>query len=124
MSYQIKGEPVPTASGVYREDESGKIDYSLLRDGPMFKRWAQMLTAAIPKRGLRNWMNASTVEDYERFRRSACRHFEQWLAGETDEDHAAALFFNVNGVEYIKANEELDLPVACCGDPGDCGDCQ
>jgi hypothetical protein len=25
-----------------------------------------------------------------------------WFNGETDEDHAAALFFNVNGVEYLK----------------------
>lgn len=90
-------------SGMNRESEDGKVDYTLLRDGPMFRRWAELLTAAIPVRGRRNWMLAEGDDDLARFRRSAARHFEQWLAGETDEDHAAALFFNVNGAEYVAA---------------------
>lgn len=109
MSYMIKGEPVAMESGVYRAQEEGKTDYTLLRDGPMFQRWAELLTRAIPKRGRRNWMNARTFDDMERFKRGACRHFEQWLAGEQDEDHAAALFFNVNGVEYVKERMEKRL---------------
>jgi hypothetical protein len=47
-------------------------------------------------------MLADTPEDIDRFKRSAARHFEQWLDGELDEDHAAGLFFNVNGVEYVQ----------------------
>ena len=104
MSYQIKGEALQSESGVYREIEDGKTDYSLLRDGPMWKRWAVHMTRAIPKRGRRNWMLASTQEDLDRFKRSACRHFEQWLDNEQDEDHAAALFFNVNGVEHLRGS--------------------
>lgn len=103
MTYVVKGDPVPTLSGVNRGSEDGKIDYLLVRDGPMLHRWAGLLTAAIPKRGRRNWMLAADTEDLERFRRGAARHFEQWLAGDTDEDHAAALFFNVNGAEYVAA---------------------
>lgn len=86
-----------------RNSTEGKIDYLLVRDGPLFKRWAAHLTRAIPRTGKRNWMLAATEEDLARFRESAARHFEQWLNGETDEDHAAALFFNVNGAEYTRA---------------------
>lgn len=103
MTYEIKGDPVPLASGMKRQSEDGKVDYLLVRDGPMFKRWAWLLTNAIPKRGRRNWMNASTEEDLERFKRGFARHAEQWLDGEEDEDHAAAMIFNINGVEYVKA---------------------
>jgi hypothetical protein len=108
VSFVVKGEAIKGASGVNRQSEEGKLDYTLLRDGPMFKRWAGLLTRAIPKRGRRNWMLAGSTaetaeEDMDRFKRGASRHFEQWLDGETDEDHAAALFFNVNGYEYVKA---------------------
>ena len=27
---------------------------------------------------------------------------EQWLAGESDEDHAAAIIFNLNGAEHVR----------------------
>jgi NDP-sugar pyrophosphorylase family protein len=90
-------------SGVMRDTTEGKLNSLLVRDGPMFKRWALLLTRGVSVRGKRNWMNASTPEDLERFRESATRHFEQWLDGEEDEDHAAAIFFNVNGAEYTKA---------------------
>ncbi|MHB8742550.1 MAG: hypothetical protein ACYC9L_05430 [Sulfuricaulis sp.] len=85
-----------------RGSTEDKTDYLLVRDGPMFERWANHLTAG-SRRGLhRNWLNANSAEDLARFRESAARHFEQWLRGDTDEDHAAALFFNVNGAEYVR----------------------
>lgn len=107
MAGAVKGDPVTRPSGMNRESESDKVDYLLVRDGPMFRRWAELLTRAIPNRGRRNWMLAHGEDDLERFRRGAARHFEQWLANETDEDHAAALIFNVNGVEYLRS---LDAP--------------
>jgi len=88
-------------SGMVRGSTEGKIDYLLVRDGPMFERWAAHLTANAEDKGKRNWLNAHDAEDLARFRESAARHFEQWLRGDTDEDHAAALFFNVNGAEYV-----------------------
>lgn len=88
-------------SGMRRDTSSGKIDYLLLRDGPMFERWASLLDRGALKYSKRNWMLAESSEEYDRFVSSAARHFEQWLAGEEDEDHAAAVFFNINGAEFV-----------------------
>ncbi len=95
------------ASGSLRDTTEGKIDYSRALDGPMFERLAIHLTKAESKYpdvrpGFQNWMLISTEEELVRYRKSAVRHFIQWLRGDTDEDHAAAVFFNINGVEYIK----------------------
>lgn len=96
------GERMEFESGMVRDVATDKINYLLIFDGPMLDRWAAHLTAGAKKYSARNWMLASGPEEYERFRESAARHFRQWLAGETDEDHAAAVFFNINGAEYVK----------------------
>jgi hypothetical protein len=90
-------------SGMVRDTEDGKLDYSLIFDGPMLKRWAAHLTKGAVKYTPRNWMKASGPKEEERFRRSLLRHLVAYLDGETDEDHAAAIFFNVNGIEYVRA---------------------
>jgi hypothetical protein len=89
-------------SGMVRGDNAGKTDYLLVRDGPMYERWAELLSREAPRKGKRNWMNADSEEDLQRFRESATRHFEQWLRGDADEDHAAAVWFNMNGAEYVR----------------------
>ncbi len=96
------GERVQMA-GMVRDTSKDKTRFDLVFDGPMFKRWAEHLTLGAKKYTARNWMGAKSQEELERFRESAVRHFMQWLAGETDEDHAAAVFFNINGYEYTKA---------------------
>ena len=53
-----------------------------------------------------NWMQADTEEEMARFKASAFRHFMQWQEGDTDEDHAAATIFNMNGYEYTKVRVE------------------
>lgn len=90
------------ASGMVRDVQNEKTLYSLAFDGPMFERYAKHLTAGARKYSPRNWMKASGQEELERFRESAIRHFVQWLQGNVEEDHAAAIFFNVNGYEYVK----------------------
>ncbi len=90
------------ASGVVRDTDENKVNYDLIYDGPMVLRWAAHLTLGVSARGKRNWMKANSPEDQERFRESASRHFNQWRDGKLDEDHAAALFFNVNGHEYVR----------------------
>ena len=85
-----------------RNVDINKVNYLLLRDGPMFERWARHISSGASLHGARNWMLADGPEELERFRESYARHSEQWLRGDTDEDHAAAMFFNVNGVEYVK----------------------
>lgn len=98
---RIAAELVEYPSGVLRGIEDGKVNYLLVRDGPMMPRWAALLTKGAVGRK-RNWMKANSKDDLERFRESASRHFEQWLNGETDEDHAAAVYFNINGAEHTK----------------------
>ena len=88
--------------GMVRDISDDKINYLLLNDGPMLKRLAIHLTKGAKKYEKRNWMKANGEEEYERFRESAYRHFMQWLNGDTDEDHASATEFNINGAEYLK----------------------
>lgn len=96
---QVSGDKtVVSPSGVRRSDVSGKTDYTLI-DYDMLERWAVHMTKAVPSKGRNNWMLA-TQEDAERFQQGAWRHFISWLRGEDDEDHAAALFFNVAGYEH------------------------
>ena len=89
-------------SGMVRDVTTGKVDYSLVLNGPMFDRWAAHLDKGAIKYTKRNWMQANGQAELDRFRESALRHFLQWFRGETDEDHAAAVLFNVNGAEYVK----------------------
>jgi len=91
------------ASGMVRDTASDKTFWSLVYDGPMLKRWAVHLTKGAIKYAKRNWMKAAGDAELERAIDSAARHFAQWMAGERDEDHAAAVFFNINLAEYIRA---------------------
>jgi hypothetical protein len=93
-------------SGMQRDLSEGKINWSLVFDGPMLGRLAKHLTLGAIKYTKRNWMLGDGAEEMDRFRESAARHFAQWMAGDTDEDHAAAVMFNLNGYEYVK--EKLD----------------
>ena len=104
MSYNVKdsGQRQSFDSGMVRDVADDKIDYSLVLDGPMFERWAAHLTAGAKKYNKRNWMLARGQAEYDRFRESALRHFIQWFRGEIEEDHAAAIFFNVCGAEYVR----------------------
>jgi hypothetical protein len=102
------------AGGMVRSSGEGKVDYTLALDGVLFNRWAEHLDRATKPRGdfpgyaKRNWMQAinGTPEErtqvMDRARVSAFRHFLQWLRGERDEDHAAAVLFNLNVFETVK----------------------
>jgi hypothetical protein len=50
----------------------------------------------------RNWEKAFTQTELNRFKESALRHCMQWYCGETDEDHAVAVFFNIMAFESTK----------------------
>ena len=94
-------------SGMVRDTQDGKTDYTTILDGPMFDRWAEHLTKAKAKYadvapGVANWTLADGEEELVRFRKSAMRHFMAWMRGKVDEDHASALFFNVNGYEFVR----------------------
>lgn len=114
------GERVAFESGMVRDVEAGKTLYHLVYSGPMFERWAQLLTRGAEKYDEDNWMLANGEKELKRFRKSAWRHFIQWQRGDVDEDHAAAVFFNINGYEYVKARLEKARAAAWDGPfPGD-----
>lgn len=89
-------------SGMRRDTEEGKVDFTLALDGPLFRRYAEHLTKGAAKYGKRNWQLANSEVEMERFKRSAFRHFVQWIEGDRDEDHAAAVVFNLNAAEYVR----------------------
>ena len=108
MSFEVKdsGKREEFISGMVRDTAEGKVDYTLVLDGPMFERWATHLTRGAVKYDKRNWMKARGEAELSRFRESALRHFIAYLRGDEDEDHAAGVFFNINGVEYVKTRLE------------------
>lgn len=111
MPYKIKdsGKREEFPSGMVREIKDNKIDYSLAMDGPMFDRLAEHLTKGAKIHGKRNWLKANSQKELDGFRESAFRHFRQWYKGETDEDHASAVFFNINGAEFVKEKMRQNL---------------
>jgi hypothetical protein len=135
VTYEIKdsGKRQEFDSGMMRDTTEGKVNWLSCRVGPMLKRWNVLLTAGRakypdPEPGVPNWTLAQGTEELLRFKESAARHFEQWLNDEVDEDHAAAVYFNINGAEYVKdvlAAEE-NLPTCNLhsfqGEPL-CGEC-
>lgn len=90
------------SGGMQRDSAEDKVDYTLLRDGPMYYRWAEHLRKGALKYGKRNWMKGVGQVELDRAMESALRHMEQWYRGDIDEDHAAAVMFNLNQAEHLK----------------------
>lgn len=95
------GKRVTFATGMNRDVSSDKPRYDLIYT-PLLLRWAELMGRGAVKYGERNWEKASTQEELNRFRESAFRHFMQWFDGESTEDHAAAVIFNLGGAEMVK----------------------
>lgn len=87
-------------SGMVRDTQKGKPDYTLI-DRPFLARWAALMTRGAEKYGRNNWRKANSEEELQRFKASALRHMYQWLDGDTEEDHAAAVCFNLAAAEYV-----------------------
>jgi Domain of unknown function (DUF5664) len=102
--YTIKdsGQRAEFEGGGHRDTEDDKVDYTLAFDGPMFERYAVHLTKGAKKYEPRNWMLFTDQAALERAQRSLARHFVQYQRGDEDEDHAAAIIFNLNVIERIK----------------------
>jgi len=113
--FEVKdsGKRAQFASGMVRDTAEDKIEYHRVLDGPMLERWAIHLTKGKKKYpdiavGKANWLLAKNAEERQHARESALRHFLQWWRGDKDEDHAAAVFFNLNLVEYVdNLNKEV-----------------
>lgn len=94
--------------GGMRDSQNGKPRFDLLLpEGVPFERQYLTRVAKLMAKGAehyedRNWEKFNDKEALNRAKSSAFRHFMQWITGEDDEDHAAAIFFNVMAAEYVK----------------------
>lgn len=96
------------ASGMRRDTQDGKARHDLLYaegvpyKGQFLTRVAELLDRGAEKYGARNWEKATGDDEMARFKASAARHLAQWMAGDIDEDHAAAVVFNLMAYETTK----------------------
>ena len=99
-------------SGMQRDTEEGKARFDLLvplgvpYEKQMLTRFADLLARGAEKYTARNWEKANSQAELDRYKSSAFRHFMQWITGEEDEDHAAAVMFNIMCYETIKDKVE------------------
>jgi hypothetical protein len=95
-------------SGMRRDTEEGKARFDLVvpKDVPyeeqILTRFAALMARGAEKYTERNWEKANSEVELNRYYSSAFRHFMQWITGETDEDHAAAVMFNIMCAETLK----------------------
>lgn len=93
--------------GGMRDVETGKPRFDLLcpervpYEHQYLTRVAKLMGRGAEHYEDRNWEQFADDAAYQRARSSAFRHFMQWFNGETDEDHAASIFFNVQAAEYV-----------------------
>lgn len=102
------GQRQDYASGMRRDVQDGKPNFGLIfpegvaYEDQFLTRFAGLLERGAVKYGDNNWQLANSQEELTRFRASALRHAVQWACGETDEDHAAAVVFNLMAYETTK----------------------
>jgi hypothetical protein len=116
--FEVKdsGKRTEFDGGMVRDTTEGKLDWSNLRFGPMPRRIVTHLTKGRdkypdPEPGIPNWTLGRGIEVWLHARESHGRHNDAYLAGLVDEDHASAIYFNINVMEYVRqfftAEEEL-----------------
>jgi hypothetical protein len=102
------GEREEYDSGMVRDTQEGKPRFDLLLplgvpySDQFLTRVAGLLARGASKYSERNWELAEGPGELARFKSSALRHLMQWLNDESDEDHAAAVVFNLLAYETIK----------------------
>lgn len=97
-------------SGAIRDKEDGKEDYTETISWTAFKRYAQYMTAKKSKYGSGNFKKGIPIDSYEK---SLVRHVQKYLANkyeggedEKNEDHLAAIVFNVFGIMHEEARKK------------------
>lgn len=95
-------------SGMRRDLQLNKPRYDLIYR-PVLKEWANLMARGAEKYGESNWMLANSVEELKRFKASGLRHMIQFLDGETDECHYAAVMFNLAACVYLMNKLECDI---------------
>jgi len=109
-AFQTKdsGERAEYDSGMVRDTNKGKPRFDLLvpaevpYEAQLLTRLAALMARGAEKYDARNWEKAAGTAELARFEESALRHLMQWITGESDEDHAAAVMFNLLAAETLK----------------------
>ena len=96
-------------TGAQRDTAEGKLRMSLVPQQELKRVMKRYLDGA-QKYGENNWMHGMPLSVYYD---CAHRHMEAWWRGEDDEDHAAAVVWNMLCAMYTeKHNKQLDDRVA------------
>ena len=108
------GERKQWETGMQRDTNEDKIrpDLMFARYLPYHKqliiRFMELMTRGAVKYDARNWEQAATEDEGDRYRESAIRHFFQWyFRQDGEEDHASAVIFNMMGAEYVDYQLEV-----------------
>lgn len=89
------------ANWFVRDDDWTKLRYDLI-PLDMLERLAWLYTRGAVKYWDWNRQNA-VGDDLQSFKRSAWRHFIQWMKGDIDEDHAIAVCWNIFAYEHLNS---------------------
>jgi hypothetical protein len=102
--YEVKQDgPVATRpSGMMKED-AGKPQPTLIPTGFLW-RLSRHMSAGAKKYGRNNWKLGNSAKELDDFRDAAFRHFLAWLDDEEDEDHLAAVSFNMWAADHVRKN--------------------
>ena len=95
-------------SGMIRDTQDDKPRYDLIYL-PLLKDWANLMGGGAKKYGEKNWEKSNSIEELNRFKASAFRHFIQFINGEEDEAHHAAVLFNIGAIMYLKEKLDVDI---------------
>lgn len=109
------GQRVVFETGMNRDVSEDKPAFHLLLakgvpySEQFITRWAELMQRGAVKYNERNWEKARTQVELDRFYSSALRHLLQAMCGEKDEDHLAAVAFNIAGAAYVEYRMKVDM---------------
>lgn len=95
------GQRTEFASGMVRDTDDGKPRYDLIPILPL-RRLAELYARGATKYQARNWEQANSAEELERFKASFLRHAYQALDGARDEDHWSGAAFNLFAIVWLE----------------------
>jgi len=88
-------------TGSVRDSRDGKGRFDLIPGYPLYRLARHFENGAV-KYGDRNWEKG---QDLSRYQDSAFRHLIKLIAGATDEDHAAAVIWNI--MAFMETQERI-----------------
>jgi len=99
---------VISETGSSRSDQTGKGRYDLIPPCAL-RRLSLRFEGGAACHGERDWEKGMSVS---RCYCSAFRHLMQWASGFSDEDHLAAVMWNISAIMFMEENkpEHLDMP--------------